>query len=67
MAVLSVYGFLVGNTFNDRVILQRIAVPRDTPKAEKYETLRSLCDLVSIQYECGYRLHSKLPIKGESK
>ena len=66
-AVLTVYGFLHNGRFNERAILQRIAVSRDMPKAEKYETLLALCNLVSVQYECGYRLRSKLPIAGEKK
>ena len=67
-AMLTVYGFLDDNKFGARCVLHRVNVPRDTPKAEKYKTLRALCDLVAIQYGCGYKLRSKLPTnEGESK
>ena len=67
-AMLTVYGFFPNAQFGARCVLHRVTVPRDTPKAEKYKTLRALCDLVAIQYGCGYKLRSKLPTnEGETK
>ena len=59
--ILTVYGFLERDKFGARCVLHRMSVPRDTPKAERYTTLRALCDLVAVQYGCDYRLRSKLP------
>jgi hypothetical protein len=64
-AMLTVYGFWVSTIGNGRgrslrVMLQRVFVPSNTPKAEKHSTLRAMCDLLAVQYETEYYLRSKL-------
>ena len=61
--MLTVYGFWIDMThrkeLSHRVMLQRVFVPSNTPKAEKREMLRAMCDLVAVQYETEYYLRSK--------
>lgn len=60
-AMLTVYGFrLDASRFDVRVVLHRVFVPRDTPKAEKRDMLRAMCDLLAVQYGTEYHLRSKL-------
>jgi hypothetical protein len=64
-AMLTVYGFWVDTVttrreMSHRVVLQRVFVPRETPKAEKRDMLRAMCDLLAVQYETEYYLRSKL-------
>jgi hypothetical protein len=64
-AMLTVYGFWVDTItarreMSHRVVLQRVFVPSNTPKAEKHSMLRAMCDLLAVQYETDYRLRSKL-------
>jgi hypothetical protein len=69
-AMLSVYGFwpptvLAGrrgitNRITNRIVLQRMFVPRDTPKAEKNRMLRTMCDLFAVKHGTEYALRSKL-------
>lgn len=64
-AMLSVYGFGVSSTLSgviNRIVLQRVFVPRDTPKAEKQATLQALCDLVAIEYGVEVKLRSKIHV-----
>ena len=64
-ALLSVYGFGAhpshAHTIS-RIVLQRVFVPRDTPKAEKQATLQALCDLVAIEYGIEVKLRSKIHV-----
>jgi hypothetical protein len=70
-AMLTVYGYSAFTTTtrpsDARIVLLRIFVPRDTPKAEKYATLRTLCDTIAFRYDCDYKLRSKLPINEEKQ
>jgi len=63
-AMLTVYGFWIDMTYrrelSHRVMLQRVFVPSNTPKAEKHSTLRAMCDLLAVQYGESYYLRSKL-------
>jgi hypothetical protein len=64
-AMLSVYGFwgegVEGRLVRtSRIVLQRVFVPRDTPKAEKHRMLRTMCDLFAVQHGTEYALRSKL-------
>ena len=66
-AMLSVYGFWLSTLESSltpqhthKVMLQRVFVPRDTPKAEKHDMLRAMCDLLAVQYGESYYLRSKL-------
>jgi hypothetical protein len=64
-AMLTVYGFWVDTVtarreMSHRVMLQRVFVPSNTPKAEKHSTLRAMCDLLAVQYGEAYYLRSKL-------
>jgi hypothetical protein len=69
-AMLSVYGFwpptvLAGrrgitNRITNRIVLQRVFVPSDMPKADKHNTLRAMCDLICVQHGESYYLRSKL-------
>ena len=43
-----------------RIILHRMFVPRDTPKAEKNRMLRTMCDLFAVKHGTEYALRSKL-------
>jgi len=62
--MLSVYGKcptrVHGGTVLTRVLLQRVVVPRDTPKAEYQEMLATLCTVVSIAHNCGYVLRARI-------
>jgi len=64
-AMLTVYGFWKDTItsyreMSHKVVLQRVFVPRETPKAEKHSMLRAMCDLLAVQYETEYYLRSKL-------
>jgi hypothetical protein len=64
-AMLTVYGFWVDTItarreLSHRVVLQRVFVPSNTPKAEKRDMLRAMCDLLAVQYGEAYYLRSKL-------
>jgi hypothetical protein len=64
-AMLTVYGFWVDTVttrreLSHRVVLQRVFVPRETPKAEKRDMLRAMCDLLAVQYGESYYLRNKL-------
>jgi hypothetical protein len=65
-AMLSVYAYwydkvLAGKHARvERIILQRMFVPRDTPKAEKNRMLRTMCDLFAVKHGTEYALRSKL-------
>lgn len=64
-AMLTVYGFSVETlgafkSQSNRVVLQRVFVPSTTPKAEKRDTLRAMCDLIAIEHGESYYLRSKL-------
>lgn len=66
-AMLTVYGFWnTGMTigFRDtpsvRCVLHRAYVPFTTPKAERRDTLRAMCDLIAIEHGESYYLRSKL-------
>lgn len=66
-AMLTVYGFWIdavpafGNRHQSaRIVLQRVFVPSTTPKAEKRDTLRAMCDLIAIEHGESYYLRSKL-------
>jgi hypothetical protein len=65
-AMLSVYGLwkdrlMAGkHGMVHRIILQRMFVPRDTPKAEKNHMLRTMCDLFAVRHGVDYVLRSKL-------
>ena len=64
-AMLTVYGFWldtvtgrIGHTH--KVVLQRVFVPVDTPKAEKLRMLRVMCELFAVRHDVPYYLRSKL-------
>jgi hypothetical protein len=62
-AMLSVYGFWAGSVrpgHTQKVVLQRVFVPSDTPKVEKHRMLRAMCDLICVQHGESYYLRSKL-------
>lgn len=66
-AMLTVYGFwntgvTVGfrDISNVRCVLHRVYVPSTTPKAERRDTLRAMCDLIAIEHGESYYLRSKL-------
>lgn len=66
-AMLTVYGFWnmrVTARFSEppsvRCVLHRVYVPSSTPKAEKRDTLRAMCDLIAIEHGESYYLRSKL-------
>lgn len=63
-AMLTVYGFWIDSTFRTqrgvRCVLQRVFVPTTTPKAERRDTLRAMCDLIAIEHGESYYLRSKL-------
>ena len=63
-AMLTVYGFwntaIVGATPSVRCVLRREFVPTTTPKAERRDTLRAMCDLIAIEHGESYYLRSKL-------
>lgn len=63
-AMLTVYGFwntaIVGATASVRCVLRREFVPTTTPKAERRDILRALCDLIAIEHGESYYLRSKL-------
>ena len=65
-AMLTVYGFwhpteLAGRYgVAPRLILHRMFVPRDTPKAEKRRMLQAMCDLLAVKHDTEYALRSKL-------
>lgn len=63
-AMLTVYGFWALPQFSIpagvRCVLHRVYVPSSTPKAEKRDTLRAMCDLIAIEHGESYYLRSKL-------
>ena len=64
-ALLTVYGFALDTlgafrSHSTRVVLQRVVVPSTTPKAERRDTLRAMCDLIAIEHGESYYLRSKL-------
>jgi hypothetical protein len=66
-AMLTVYGFWRTNvearysgSSTVRCVLQRVFVPRDTPKAEKRRMLQAMCDLFAVKHGTEYALRSKL-------
>lgn len=62
-AMLSVYGFLAtafAYNKHTRTVLHRVFVPRETPKVERAQMLRAMCDLVTVESGMPYRLRSKL-------
>ncbi len=67
MAMLTVYGFRMFShlrpTQVGRVVLHRVFVPSNTPKAEKAAMLIAMCDLVTVQYGVAYKLRSKAHVK----
>jgi hypothetical protein len=62
-AMLTVYGFWAGSVrpgHTLRVVLLRVFVPSNMPKADKRNTLRAMCDLICVQHGESYYLRSKL-------
>jgi hypothetical protein len=65
-AMLSVYGcwqdrLMAGKRgMVHRIILHRVFVPRDTPKAEKNRMLQAMCDQLAVRHGVDYVLRSKL-------
>lgn len=65
-AMLTVYGFWAsafdvrGLGRTHKVVLHRVFVPSNMPKAEKRNTLRAMCDLIAVQHGESYYLRSKL-------
>ena len=63
-AMLTAYGFWVDPAYRvarpQRVMRQRVFVPRDTPKAEKHRMLQAMCDLLAVKHDTEYALRSKL-------
>lgn len=66
-AMLTVYGFWAPHvnvmrrtTPTERCVLHRVYVPSSTPKAERRDTLRAMCDLIAIEHGESYYLRSKL-------
>lgn len=68
-AMLTVYGFwntrvpinaASSVSSNVRCVLHRVYVPSTTPKAERRDTLRAMCDLIAIEHGESYYLRSKL-------
>ena len=62
-AMLSVYGYWAGSVrpgHTQKVVLQRVFVPSDMPKAEKHRMLRTMCDLLAVKHGTEYALRSKL-------
>ena len=64
-AMLSVYGFSVYQTTrgpSNRIVLQRVFVPRETSKADKQAALRAMCDLVAVEYGVEVKLRSSIHV-----
>lgn len=63
-AMLTVYGFWTippdARWTALRCVLHRVFVPSTTPKAERRDTLRAMCDLIAIEHGESYYLRSKL-------
>ena len=62
-AMLTVYGFWADSVHpghTPKVVLLRVFVPSDMPKADKRNTLRAMCDLIGVQHGESYYLRSKL-------
>jgi len=63
-AMLTVYGFWVDPAYRralpQRVMLHRMFVPSNTPKAEKRRMLQAMCDLLAEKHDTEYALRSKL-------
>ena len=66
-AMLTVYGFwstkveaMYSGSSTFRCVLQRVFVPSTTPKAERRDILRAMCDLIAIEHGESYYLRRKL-------
>lgn len=64
-AMLTVYGFwafppMGVRKTSVRCVLRREFVPSSTPKAERRDILRAMCDLIAIEHGESYYLRSKL-------